>query len=127
MRDCQAQREGRRMRPMHASERVACRTMIAVSWHGALLLWVLLAPGVALAQAPAPLPSDAELERSGAVIGNIIIDNLNIFDLNDPKDAPRLFRLADHLHARTRVQVIRWQLLFVSGDKYSRRVLEESE
>lgn len=112
---------------MHASERVACRTMIAVSWHGALLLWVLLAPGVALAQAPAPLPSDAELERSGAVIGNIIIDNLNIFDLNDPKDDTRLFRLANHLHARTRVQVIRWQLLFVSGDKYSRRVLEESE
>lgn len=101
--------------------------MPAVFSQRALLLWVLLAPGVALSQAAVTLPSDAELERSGAVIGKIIINNLNIFDLNDPKDDTKLFRLADDLHARTREQVIRWQLLFVSGDKYSRRVLEESE
>jgi hypothetical protein len=90
-------------------------------------LCLLLAPAVALAQRAAGLPSDAELERSGAVIGKIIIDNLNIFDLNDPKDDTKLFRLADHLHARTRQEVVRWQLLFVPGDKYSRRVLNESE
>jgi outer membrane protein assembly factor BamA len=101
--------------------------MIAVSSQRALLLLVLLAPCVALPQAAAQLPSDAELERSGAVIGKIIIDNLNIFDLNDPQDDTKLFRLADHLHARTRERVIRWELLFVSGDRYSRRVLEESE
>ena len=101
--------------------------MLAVSRHGALLLCVLLSPGVALAQRPAPLPSDAELERSGAVIGKIIIDNLNVFDLNNPKDNTPLFRLVDDLHARTRQDVVRWQLLFVPGDKYSRRVLQESE
>jgi outer membrane protein assembly factor BamA len=83
--------------------------------------------GVALAQRPPELPSDAELERSGALIGKIIIDNLNVFDLNDPKDDTPLFRLIDHLHARTREDVVRWQLLFVTGDKYSRRVLNESE
>jgi len=101
--------------------------MLAVSRHGALLLCVLLSPGIALGARPAELPSDAELERSGAVIGKIIIDNLNIFDLNDPKDDTPLFRLVDHLHARTREDVVRWQLLFVTGDKYSRRVLNESE
>src|SRR5450755_3658857 len=104
-----------------------CRTMIAVTPQRALLIWVLLAPCIAQPQDSETLPSDAELERSGAVIGTIIIDNLNIFDLNDPKDDTKLFRLADRLHARTHQQIIRWQLLFVSGDKYSRRVLEESE
>jgi len=66
--------------------------MFAVSRHGALLLCVLLSPGVALGERPAELPSDAELERSGAVIGKIIIDNLNVFDLNIPKDDTPLFR-----------------------------------
>ena len=112
---------------MHASEPGSRPTILAVSRHGALLLCVLLSPGIALGERPAELPSDAELERSGAVIGNIIIDNLNVFDLNDPKDDTRLFRLVDHLHARTRQDVVRWQLLFVTGDKYSRRVLNESE
>jgi hypothetical protein len=114
------------MRLMRASDR-ACRfPILAEISQRALILW-LLAPGVALAQTPAQVPPDAELERSGAVIGSIIINNLNIFDLNNPKDDTRFFRLADHLHARTRAQVIRWQLLFASGDKYSRRILEESE
>jgi hypothetical protein len=112
---------------MHASEPGYRPTILAVSRHGALLLCVLLSPGIALGERPAELPSDAELERAGAVIGNIIIDNLNVFDLNDPKDDTRLFRLVDHLHARTRQDVVRWQLLFVTGDKYSRRVLNESE
>jgi hypothetical protein len=101
--------------------------MSAVSSQRTVFLWVFLLPCIGLAQRPAQLPNDAELERSGAVIGKIIVNNLNIFDLSDPKDDTKLFRLADHLHARTREQVIRWQLLFVSGDKYSRRVLEESE
>jgi hypothetical protein len=112
---------------MHVSERACRHTMLAVSRHGALLLCVLLSPGVVGAQRPSELPSDAELERSGALIGKIIIDNLNVFDLNDPKDDTPLFRLIDHLHARTREDVVRWQLLFTTGDKYSRRVLNESE
>jgi hypothetical protein len=77
-------------------------------------------------EAPA-VPSDAELESSGAVIGNVAIDNENIFDLDDPKDDKALFRLADHLHFKTRATVIRHHLLFKSGDRYSRRLLDESE
>jgi outer membrane protein assembly factor BamA len=61
------------------------------------------------------------------VIGNVAIDNENIFNLDDPKDDKALFRLADHLHVKTRASVIRHQLLFKSGDHYSRRMLDESE
>ena len=73
------------------------------------------------------MPSDAELEASQAVVGEILIDNQNIFNLDDPKDNYWLFRLADHLHARTRPSVIRSQLLFKSGDRYSRRLIDETE
>src|SRR5246127_2110397 len=48
------------------------------------------------------IPSDAELVASGAVIGEILIDNQNIFNLEDPKDDVKLFRLANRLHSRTR-------------------------
>ena len=73
------------------------------------------------------IPSDAELEASGAVIGKILIDNQNIFNLDDPKDDSRIFRLANRLHFKTRASVIRNQLLFHSGQRYSRRLLDESE
>ncbi|HYC09590.1 MAG TPA: hypothetical protein VEC10_08140, partial [Steroidobacteraceae bacterium] len=64
---------------------------------------------------PGPMPgvpAVAELEASGAVIGKIIIDNENIFDLDNPQDNNGLFRLADRLHIKTRAGVIRKQLLF---------------
>src|SRR5579862_3521128 len=67
-------------------------------------------------EARAPLPSDVELERSGAVFGEIHIDNKDVFDKSDPKDNKALFRLADKLHVVTRKSVIRHQLLFRSGD-----------
>jgi hypothetical protein len=77
---------------------------------------------------PVPgIPADEELEAAGAVIGEIVLDNQNIFNLEDVQDDTRLFRLADRLHARTREKVIRRQLLFKSGERYSRRVLDESE
>lgn len=73
------------------------------------------------------IPSDAALEADGAVIGTVVIDNQNIFDLNDPKDDTAVFRLADRLHIKTRARVVRAQLLFKPGDRYSRRLLDESE
>ena len=79
---------------------------------------------------PGPIPgvpSPAELEAAGAVIGEVIIDNQNIFDLSNPKDDTKLFRLANSLHARTRPNVIRRQLLFKSGQRYSHKLVEESE
>jgi hypothetical protein len=73
------------------------------------------------------IPSDAELAAAHAVIGLVLLDNQNIFDLNNPKDDTKLFRLANRLHYKTRQSVIRNQLLFKPGQPYSRRVLDESE
>jgi hypothetical protein len=73
------------------------------------------------------IPPDAELEAAHAVVGKVILDNQNIFDLNNPKDDTWLFRLADRLHYRTRANVIRRQLLFKPGQPYSRRLVDESE
>lgn len=96
----------------------------------ALLLFT--APQVAAAAhsrhhtSPKPVPADAELERMGAVVGHIEIDNENIFDLENPKDNNWLFRLADHLHPKTRQGTIADQLLFHTGERYSRHLLDES-
>ena len=46
---------------------------------------------------PPGLPTDAELEAAGAVIGKIDIDIRNIFDENDPRENRGLYRLADRL------------------------------
>src|SRR5689334_13408659 len=51
------------------------------------------------------VPSPEELEGAGAVIGTVLVDNQNIFNLDDPKDDTKLFRLADRLHIKTRVDV----------------------
>jgi outer membrane protein assembly factor BamA len=92
---------------------------------------LLTAPRAAVAaqspQKPAhSVPSDAELERSHAVIGRIEIHNENIFDLSNPKDDNWLFRLANRLHPLTREQTIREQLLFHAGERFSSHLLEES-
>lgn len=76
--------------------------------------------------AQAPVPADAELERAGALIGRIEIDNGNIFDLRDRQDDNWLFRLTDRLHPVTRKSTIRQQLLFQGGDRYSGRLIDES-
>jgi hypothetical protein len=73
------------------------------------------------------IPSDAVLEREHAVIGQVLVDNQNIFNLDDPKDDKKIFRLANDLHYRTRASVIRGQLLFKPGEPYSRRKVQESE
>ncbi len=73
------------------------------------------------------LPSDEELAASGAVIGEVVIRNENIFDMADPRENNRLFRLVNKLHVKTRPWVIRNLLLFRSGHAYGRRILDESE
>jgi hypothetical protein len=78
-------------------------------------------------RAVAGVPSDQELEALGAVIGDIYINNENIFDLEEKGDNTALFRLADRLHVKTRAGVVRNYLLFHSGDRFSRRVLDETE
>lgn len=74
-----------------------------------------------------PIPSFRELEATGAIVGEIRIDNQNIFDLDDPREDYALFRLANKLHIRTRPSVIRRALLFKSGEPLSVRLIEETE
>jgi outer membrane protein assembly factor BamA len=93
----------------------------------ALLCLVTLEFDVSRAAADEPIPSAPELEHAGALIGQIFVDPQNIFDLNDPKENNSLYRLANKLHIKTRERVIRQQLLFHSGERYSQRTLDESE
>lgn len=74
-----------------------------------------------------PLPALRELEAAGAVVGEIRIDNQNIFDLNDPRENNWFYRAANTLHIRTRPGVVRRTLLFKSGEPVSVQAIEESE
>jgi hypothetical protein len=97
-------------------------------------MWLADLPS-ASAQTPSPppesarpgIPSDAELEASGAVIGEIYFNISDIFNELDPREDKLLYRLANRLHIKTRESAVRAQLLFRSGDPYSARVLAETE
>jgi len=79
-------------------------------------------------QAPrAPgLPSDAELESSGARIGDIRLNSLQLFDVEHSDEDSSLSRVANRLHISTRDGTIEDQLLFKSGDVYRANLLQES-
>ena len=88
-------------------------------------LWIVAA-GPMLAVA-AEVPTVAQLEASGARIGEVRIEAGNIFNLDDPRENNALFRLANSLHVGTRPEVIRRELLFKPGDRVSAQVIEETE
>jgi hypothetical protein len=71
--------------------------------------------------------SDTVLEQSGARIGEIRIDNRDIFDTDVPGESGALYRFANALHIQTRADVIRQQLLLREGDPYEARTVQESE
>ena len=73
------------------------------------------------------IPTAAELEANGAVVGEIAIRNGDVFDTALPQENIGIFRLANRLHIVTRPDVILSQLLFKTGDVYSARVMRESE
>ncbi len=70
------------------------------------------------------MPDGEALES--AVIGDITLEKSNVFDLSNPEEDKWLYRLANRLHIVTRDKVIRKQLLFRTGDKYSQRLVDES-
>lgn len=80
-----------------------------------------------LPTAPDILDIGAQLQASGAVIGQVTIDNQNIFDLDDPAENKWLYRLMNRAHWTTRPEVIRSQLLFESGEAYSQQQIDETE
>ncbi|MCK6374395.1 MAG: hypothetical protein L6Q69_09840 [Zoogloea sp.] len=73
------------------------------------------------------LPTLAELEDAGTVIGEIRVVTHDIFDTDDPAEDKLPFRVANALHIRTRTSVVRDALLFKSGDRVSVRAFDETE
>ncbi len=73
------------------------------------------------------IPTVAEIEASGAVIGKLVFARQNVFDTSLPGENKSIFRLANRWHVITRESVIREQLLFAPGDQFSARLLAESE
>ena len=73
------------------------------------------------------LSAAAVAAEEGAVIGKVVLDKANIFDLSDPDEDKWLYRMANRFHVVTRDQTIERQLLFKPGDPYSKRLIEESE
>ena len=73
------------------------------------------------------LPTDAELEAQGALVGEIEFDTLDVFDPRNPKEHNWFFRTANTLHVVTRDSVLRQLLLFREGEPYRGKALAESE
>lgn len=69
---------------------------------------------------------EAQLEAEQVVIGTIVLEKQDVFDLSNPKENNRLYRLANRFHIITRDSVIEQQLLFKPGDVYSKRLVEET-
>jgi outer membrane protein assembly factor BamA len=94
----------------------------------ACLLGIALPLAATADDAAAPAwPDDAELEARGTRIGTVTVRDLPIFDQRIEGEKKAIYRLADRLHVDTRDSVIEAQLLFRSGDLYSRHLLEETE
>jgi outer membrane protein assembly factor BamA len=62
----------------------------------------------------------------GAVIGELIFERQNVFDLTNPKEDNWFYALANRLHWVTRESLIRRQLLITEGDEFSQRLVNES-
>ncbi len=73
------------------------------------------------------VPSGAELEAAGAVIGEIVINVGDVFDTSIEGEDGWLYRTANKLHINTKPSVINGQLLFQTGDPYQQRLIDESE
>ncbi len=112
---------------MNRSGKFACLVLIACANLAPVAAGAEESDQGAAAATDTDLPSVAELEAAGAIIGRIIIEKQNVFDLSKPGENKSLYRLANRWHIVTRDTVIQQQLLFRTGDRFSRRLLEESE
>jgi hypothetical protein len=113
----------------------AARRCRALCWSfvtaAALLAATAQGQGAEGFAAPEPTPSeaaarDAQLEQAGATIRAINLHVDNVFDPSNPKEDKPLYRWANKVHVRTHDPVIESALLFDVGDRYERRVLDES-
>jgi len=70
---------------------------------------------------------EAKLEADEVIIGKIVFEKQDVFDLENPKENNALYRLLNQLHIVTKDATIEKQLLLKSGDRYSKRLSDESE
>jgi Omp85 superfamily domain len=75
---------------------------------------------------PPEVPDDATLEATGATIGQVQFNALQLFDIGGLDQDTALFRLANRLHIRTREATIADQLLFREGQLYDPSTVAES-
>lgn len=80
----------------------------------------LTAPGPSMSA----MPDHAELRKRGAIIGRVDIRIEDVFEGDASLAAP--YRLANALHASTKLRTVADQLLFRTGDSYDPRIMEES-
>lgn len=76
---------------------------------------------------PPGVPEDATLESSGAVIGEVRLVRVNVFDPTIPEENIPLFRFINRIHIVSRESTIATQLLFRPGDRYDASAIMESE
>ncbi len=87
----------------------------------------LLPPVSAVAEEVCRPWSTNDGEVSGLLIGKVDVRTANVFDLSSPQENRWFHRFTNDWHRPTRPRVVRQQLLFKTGDVYSRRVLDETE
>jgi hypothetical protein len=92
-----------------------------------MLMLMALMNGASAAEEEAAGQLDpARLEADQVLIGNIVLEKQDVFDLSIPKENNALFRLANRLHIITKDSVIEKQLLFKPGDVFSKRLSDET-
>jgi len=63
----------------------------------------------------------------GSPIGTITIRRQNVFNIDNPDEDKALYRFINRFHIMTREKVIAKQLLFKSGEPFSKQRIEETE
>ena len=91
-----------------------------------VLISALVCQGALAEDEPGPL-DPARLEAENVIIGDIILEKEDVFDLTNPEENNWLYRLANKFHIVTKDRVIEQQLLFEPGEAFSKRVVEETE
>jgi len=100
--------------------------------HGRHLPMAMLIAALSFQASKAESSSPAAESAQGssmqkAVVGEIKLRKLNVFDLSNEEENNSLYRLANRLHIVTKDRVIRGQLLFETGSHYDKRLIEETE
>ncbi|MCK4632124.1 MAG: hypothetical protein KAT79_02570 [candidate division Zixibacteria bacterium] len=88
---------------------------------------ILKAAGIVVIMAVAAEAIDDLSEFDGLTIDSIAINNNNIYDTSHPDYSGLLYRTANKLHPRTRHWIIRRELLFEEGDRFSSDLAAETE